>query len=181
MGEFFRVLLDFVRQFWPLHVLGPEEGGVITFWGHPWLTVGPGIYFAIPFFMGVDRLNVKEQVVDLRPQSVTTKDGCTLAVSGAISYEIADPRKALYHVQNFDMSLPTLSLGVMAHFINGRNRDECGDSDALVGEVKAGIVGVAESRWGIRILDVWITDLADHKVYRVISGSDTIVPVEVSR
>ena len=96
-----------------------------------------------------------------------------MAVSGAVSYCVVDPKKAILDVQEVDVSLPALSLGIIAHYVTTHTLEECLSCDELVACVRDGIVGQAAERWGLSIMRVWLTDIAEHTVIRVIGGSET--------
>ena len=96
----------------------PYERGVFLRMGKCKRTLEPGLYFCMPIIDEIQKLDVTPQVINLPNQSITTKEGKTLAVSGAVEYSICDPQKALLEVQNFDASLQNLSMGIIGQYIN---------------------------------------------------------------
>jgi regulator of protease activity HflC (stomatin/prohibitin superfamily) len=77
-----------------------------------------GLVWKLPVLQSISTINTTPQIVDLRAQSVTTKDRATIAVSGAIEYEVCDPVQAIYGVFDFNRNIQSGALGIIAHFLN---------------------------------------------------------------
>jgi len=160
----------------PLTVM-PNERGVLVRKGKIVREAGPGWVWIWPPIDELVSLVVVAQIRDIRAQSVTTSDDKCLAISGAVSYKICNATKAAFRVNNFDDSLETLCLGILAHYVNQRKYADCRKVAGIVEEIKLGIREKATDKWGVQILDVWITDIAIHKVIRVL-GDGGVVPME---
>lgn len=146
----------------------PNERGVFLRMGKYKKTLEPGLYFCFPIIDEIQKLDVTTQVINLPNQSVTTKDGKSLAISGAVEYSIYDSRKALLEVQNFDVSLQNLSMGIIADYIKQRAYQDCIKLNGLEAQIVESIKDRA-SDWGLDITRLWITDLAEHHVYRLMT------------
>ncbi len=167
MNLLFEKLVSFFLnlQFW--FVVFPNEGCVHLRGGKHKRTVKAGFYFKIPIYDNYLKVNVKEQVINLPNQSVTASDGKVLALSGTIKYEISDVRKAILEVLNFDASLQNLAMSLVAEFTR------VNDYNAIISCVYEELAEQAED-WGIEVLAFWLTDYAEHKVYRLM-GNDAPV------
>ena len=180
MGSLIEAIIDFFCKFVPVRILKPYEGGVLTWCGKVRKNVWQGLYLVVPYLHDIDKIDITEQIIDMRPQSVTTRDGKSIAVSGAISYKVIDPQKALFKVQDVDVSLVSLSLGIIAHFVNSHTYDECLVVESLSLEILKGVREQATSKWGLKILNVWVTDVSEHKVLRIMTGGDSqFIPVDM--
>ena len=146
----------------------PYERGVFLRKGKYKRSLEPGLYFCFPVIDEIQKLDVTPQVINLPNQSVTTKDGKTLAISGAVEYSIYDPQKALLDVQNFDASLQNLSMGVIGNYVKQRAYQDCIKQNGFEQEVIERIRDRA-SEWGLKVSRFWITDLARHHVYRLMT------------
>jgi len=166
--DFMKHLIKATKIFPRFAALFPNEGGVFLRMGKYKKTLGPGLYFCFPIIDEIQKLDVTPQVINLPNQSVTTKDSKTLAISGAVEYSICDPRKALLEVQNFDASLQNLSMGIIGDYIKQRSYQDCIKLNGLEGKVIGGIRDRA-SDWGLKVTRFWITDLAQHRVYRLMT------------
>lgn len=168
MDVFLSRLFDFLLRFMPIRIIKPHESGVITRLGKYHRTAQEGICFLLPFLHDMDIVTNPEQVIDLRAQSMTTNDRIAIAVSGAVSYRVEHAEKAIFNVQDYDRSIQALSLGIIAHYVNNHSFEECLNAEELAKQILQGIREKATNKWGLRILNVWITDLAEHKVIRII-------------
>ncbi|GAG88006.1 unnamed protein product [marine sediment metagenome] len=113
------------------------------------------------------KITVTPQVVDLRAQSVMTKDRIDMCFGGAIMYRIRDVRNAMLKVQDYDKSLQVLALGIISRYI-----DQV-DSDLLVIEAVEETIlkGIKEHArgWGVEIMRVYVTDFGTAKNIRILS------------
>lgn len=157
----------------------PNEGAVFLRGGKYRTTLSAGFYWKLPVYDSIQKLDVTTQVINLPNQSVTSKDKHCVAASGAIEYSISDARKALLCVQDFDTSLQNLAMGTIAHYLNRKNYEECTEISGLEREVLEALRRRVKE-WGLFITKFWITDLAEHKVYRIMSH-DTPVSLLVDK
>ncbi len=57
-------------------------------------TLGAGVKFIIPFVDRVRaRVSLKEQMMDVEPQNVITKDNVTIRIDTVVFYQITDAKK----------------------------------------------------------------------------------------
>ena len=146
-----------------LQLVQPDESGVRTTLGSHVGPIEPGWYIYCPLFQEIRLMTITPQVVDLRPQSLRVDDK-DVTVSGAIMYRVSDARKALLNVQDYDRSLTTLALGIIA-------RGELHESEILKG------LREAAAGWGIKVMSVFLTDRGDVVNIRLLTNS-TSVPIE---
>lgn len=134
-----------------------ERGARITF-GNRYRLIGPGLYLIWPLIQRIIRMDVITQVVDLAPQSIRTRDGHDLVVSGSIRYRIVDIEKALFAVQDVDKALSTTALGAILEYVQTRTLSECSDIESVKRELRKGVAEAA-SGWGLKIEFVTLTDM----------------------
>ncbi len=152
-------------------LIAPDEGGVRVTLGNRVSLTPPGWYVVWPLIQVVTSLTVTPQVEDLRAQSIQTADGVSLAVSGAIEYSIRDARKAILCVQDFDDSLKNLALGAIVDFVTTHTLEECGRVDDIKDVVRKALRKHIND-WGIRLMNVYITDLDKHRAIRIMGVND---------
>ena len=64
-------------------------------------TLGAGPQFIVPFLDRIRaKVDLREQIMDVPPQSVITKDNVTIRIDTVVFYQITDARKAIYEIQN---------------------------------------------------------------------------------
>lgn len=169
--------LDRILSWIPrIQLVGPDRGGVRLSLGRYVRTLSPGWYLWWPLIQECHVIPITPQVVDLRGQSVSTKDGFDIVISGAVMYRIVSPEKTILNVQDYDKSLQTLALGIIETFVEKKTLDECLDLDQLRREILEGIRESANI-WGMKIMKIYITDKGSVRNIRVI-GSPGVFPVE---
>ena len=177
--KFLNKLYDTIWKGIPrLETLQPDEAGVKVTLGKYEKVLGPGYYFLWEVFQQIHYLTVTPQWVDLRGQSVFAKYGVNMTVSGAIRYRITDARKALLSINDVDKSLATLALGIILEYVGKREVAECTNPAGLAEEILKGVREQA-SGWGVKVMEVKITDWGTTQNLRVIMNDSTsaIVPV----
>ena len=117
-------------------------------------------------------MDVTEQVIDVRSQSTTTRDGVSVAVGVSIAYRISDPLKAIYAVQDVDVSLSNEALRIVQHFVSAHTFDECNHSDEMADEILRGVREAATARWGVKVFRVGVTDFSRHKAIRLMNVTE---------
>jgi len=156
-------------------VVEPDECGVRITLGTRVKDTPPGWYVHWKLIQSMEKIKVVPQVIDLRGQSITTKDGKSILISGAVQYKVTNARKALLSVYDYDNNLQNVVLGVLARYTAAHTYDECRATGELEKEVLAG-AREAASGWGLRIMQCFVTDLCESRCIRVV-GND-IVPLE---
>ena len=134
--------------------------------GNRYKIIGPGWYFAWPIIQQVIAMEVITQVVDLPPQTVRTDDGVEIIVSGALRYHISDIEKALFKVQDVDKAMATLSLGIILEYVQAHTLDECNHIEGVKKELRKQLADAARG-WGIKIEQIYLTDLGKVKGFRL--------------
>ena len=179
--EWLTRLIDRLLSIFPrLVIIAPDETGVRY---TPKIVRGiyvtnltPGYWIYWPLIQNIEIIKCKTQIVDLRPQSIATKDDQELIISGAIKYRVISARKALLEVYDYDKNVQTLALGVIAKFANQKTYDECKSIKDLEAELLRG-VREAAAGFGLKIMQVYITDLCRAKSFRIM-GETQIVPIQ---
>ena len=113
----------------------------------------------------IQKICVTEQVINLPNQSLTAKDGRVLAMSGTLKYQITNVRKALLEVLDYDMSLQNFAMSALGEYVSL-------SPDLAYFEICEEVrenVSIEAEDWGIEVLGFWLTDYAEHKVYRIMT------------
>ncbi len=152
-------------------LVAPDESGVRVTLGKYIHPTPPGWYIIFPMIQVLAALTITPQVEDLRAQSVMTSDGISVAVSGAIEYSIRDAEKALLRVQDFDKSLKNLALGVIVDFVTSHTLNECRNVEEIK-EIVRKALRAHVNDWGIKLINVYITDLDKHRAIRLMGVND---------
>lgn len=110
---------------------------------------------------------VKPTTMNLIEQSVTTKDNISIVAKAVIKYEIADVEKLLLEVNDPVDAISDMVQGIIREKIINRNYSECNDS-TLTSEISRS-AKIEAKKWGISILDITLTDLAQMRSIRLLN------------
>jgi len=156
-------------------MVDPDEGGVRITARWPFAGVwikdlGAGLYWYVPLFQHIEAVKVKVQVKDLRCQSVWTKDGHELAISGTIRYRVDNAKKAILEVFEYDENIQNTGLKIIFRFVTQRGLDELrGCLADLEREILSGL-REASRGWGLKIEDVGLTDIGRTRNLRLLTN-----------
>ena len=84
-----------------IKILRPWEKGLVERLGKYQRTADSGLTFILPFMEKLTKVDIREQVHDVPPQGVITKDNVVVEVDAVVYYEVTDPVKVKYNVVNF--------------------------------------------------------------------------------
>ena len=115
-------------------------------------TWSTGIHFKVPFIERVARkVNLKEQVVDFPPQPVITKDNVTMQIDTVVFFQITDPKRYTYGVENPIMAIENLSATTLRNIIGDMELDETLTSRETINTKMRASLDEATDPWGIKV------------------------------
>ena len=148
-------LLVFVA-FRIFRILRPFEKGLIERFGKYNREATSGLNIVIP---GIERLivvDMREQVIDVPPQEVITKDNVTITVDAVIYYEPTDPKKLVYNVGDFITAATKLAQTNLRNVIGDLELDAALTSRETINTSLKLILDEATDKWGTRVVRVEI-------------------------
>ena len=139
-----------------LRIVRPFEQGLVENLGKYRSTVEPGLRFVIPFIQRILKVDMREQVVDVPPQEVITKDNVAVTVDAVIYYEPTDPVKLKYAVGNFIIAVTKLAQTNLRNVIGDLQLDDALVSREVINSKLRQILDDATDKWGTRVVRVEI-------------------------
>lgn len=137
-----------------LKIVRPWEKGLVERFGRYQRTVSSGLNFVFPFIEKIRRIDLREQVVDVPPQSVITKDNVVVEVDAVVYYEVTDPVKVAYNVANFYLAATKLAQTNLRNLIGDLALDESLTSREVINTKLRMILDEATDKWGTRVTRV---------------------------
>ena len=135
-------------------ILRPVEVGVIEFLGRYTKTASAGFNWIIPFLSKMYRINITERRVDIDPQSIITKDKLNAVVDGVVYYRVEEAQKAIYNVNNFAASVPSLAKTTLRAVIGKMTLTEANENRDQINEEVEKILSKEVTKWGIDVVRV---------------------------
>ena len=153
IGVFVLAIL-FVYTAAAIRIVRPYEKGIVERLGKYQSTYESGLHFIIPFIDRLSKVDMRENVVDVPPQEVITKDNVVVTVDAVVYYEATDPVKLMYNVANFYMAATKLAQTNLRNVIGEMQLDESLTSREKINAALRQILDDATDKWGVRIVRV---------------------------
>ena len=139
-----------------IRIVQPYQKGVIERLGRYQRTVQPGLNLIIPFVDGIQKVDMREQVVDVPPQEVITKDNVVVTVDAIVYYEATDPIKLVYNVADFYNAATKLAQTNLRNVIGELELDSALTSRDHINTKLREVLDEATDKWGVRVVRVEI-------------------------
>ncbi|MGP6173166.1 SPFH domain-containing protein [Corynebacterium sp. A21] len=128
------------------------EAAVIERLGRYTRTVSGGLTFLFPFIDRVrTKIDTRERVVSFPPQAVITQDNLTVAIDIVVTFQINDPARAIYGVDNYIVGVEQISVATLRDVVGGMTLEETLTSRDVINRRLRGELDAATTKWGLRI------------------------------
>lgn len=133
-------------------VVPQRQAFIIERLGRYSTTLGAGFHLLVPF---VDKIayrhTLKEQVVDVPPQSCITRDNIAVEVDGVLYLQVIDPQKASYGISNYLFASVQLAQTTMRSEMGKLDLDRSFEAREQVNAAIVAAVDKASDPWGIKV------------------------------
>ena len=137
-------------------IIRPYERGLVERLGRYRDTVEPGLRVIVPFVERMERVDMRERVVDVPPQEVITSDNVVVSVDAVIYYEATDPQRLVYNVVDFYLAVSKLAQTNLRNLVGDMQLDEALTSRDTINTKLRDILDDATDKWGTRVVRVEI-------------------------
>lgn len=128
-------------------------GGYLTTWG-------VGLHVKVPLIDRiVNKVSLKERVLDFQPQPVITKDNVTMMIDTVIYFQITDPKLYTYGVENPMNAIENLSATTLRNIIGELELDGTLTSRDVINTRMRSILDEATDPWGIKVNRVEVKNI----------------------
>ena len=119
-----------------------------------------GIHLFLPFIdRPVNRITLKEQVIDFPPQPVITKDNVTIQVDTVVYFQVTDPKLYTYGVQNPLFALENITATTLRNIIGTLDLDESLTSRDIINSQMRSILDETSDPWGVKVIRVELKNI----------------------
>ena len=120
----------------------------------------PGWHFIIPFMDFVrKKLSTKQQILDVEPQSVITKDNVKILVDNVIFYKMMNARDAVYNIESYKAGIVYSATTNMRNILGNMTLDEILSGRDAINQDLLSIIDEITDAYGIKILSVEIKNI----------------------
>ena len=127
------------------------ERGLVERWNAYEKTVEPGLRYILPFAQRIYRVNMREQVIDVPPQEIITEDNVVVTIDAVVYYQITDPVKALYEIEDFELAIVKLAQTTLRNIVGEMSLDTCLTSREKINVELRKVLDEATDKWGTKV------------------------------
>lgn len=171
-------------------VVPQSETRVIERLGRFHSVLSPGLNFIIPFIdkpktiytrrveqgiggrhvvrtVATTVIDLREQVYDFPSQQVITRDNVTTEINALLYFQIIDPKKAVYEIDNLPNAIEKLTQTSLRNVIGELELDETLTSRDTINTKLQAILDDATNKWGVKVNRVELQDITPPESVRV--------------
>jgi regulator of protease activity HflC (stomatin/prohibitin superfamily) len=116
---------------------------------------------------GTTAIDLREQFTDLLPQPVITRDNVTIMVDSVIYWQITDPIKAVYEVNDLVGGIIQLTITAMRNVIGELDLDHALSSRDTINSKLRVMLDDATHKWGVKVTRVELKNINPPEDVRV--------------
>ena len=105
------------------------------------------------------RIDMREQVYDFDKQSVITKDNVMTEINALLYFQVVDPMKAVYEIQNLPVAIEKLTQTTLRNVVGEMELDETLTSRDTINSKLRNVLDDATNKWGVKVNRVELQDI----------------------
>ncbi len=165
------LVLVFIKK--AVVIIPQSETRVIERLGKYYNTLQPGINVIIPFidkpktvvtiirgrYVYSSCIDLREQVYDFAKQNVITKDNIQMQINALLYFQIVDPFKSVYEINNLPNAIEKLTQTTLRNIIGELELDQTLTSRDTINTKLRVVLDDATNKWGIKVNRVELQDI----------------------
>lgn len=133
---------------------------VMERFGQFYKVLEPGWHITIPFVDFIrKKVSVKQQILDIPPQNVITKDNVNISVDNVIFYQVLNAKEAVYNIENYVQGIMYSTITNMRNIIGDMTLDDVLAGRDMINSKLLQIVDNVTDAYGIKLLSVEIKNI----------------------
>ena len=182
------VLLAVIIVSKSITIVSQSETMIIERLGRYQATLKPGVNIIVPFidkaktivtmrngrYLYTNTIDLREQVYDFDKQNVITKDNVQTQINALLYFQIVDPFKAVYEINNLPNAIEKLTQTTLRNIIGELELDETLTSRDTINTKLRAVLDDATNKWGIKVNRVELQDITPPQT--VLQAMDSLPP-----
>ena len=133
---------------------------IVERFGQYYKTLEPGWHLIIPFVDYVrKKVSTKQQILDVPPQNVITKDNVKISVDNVIFYKMLNAKDAVYNIEDYKAGIVYSATTNMRNILGNMTLDEVLSGRDTINQDLLSIIDEVTDAYGIKILSVEIKNI----------------------
>ena len=123
-------------------------------------TLSAGLNFIVPFIDKVAyKVTLKEQVINVPPQEVISKDNAVLLVNAVAYLQVTKPEDAVYGIENYHFAITSLCQTALRSIVGTMDLDDAlSNRESIKNRLKGDIMKEIAT-WGLTVRNIEIMDI----------------------
>ena len=134
-----------------IKVVKEWERGVILRLGRLVGAKGPGLFFIIPFFDRMIKVDLRVVTLDVPRQDVITRDNVTVGVDAVVYFRVVDPEAAVIKVLDHIRATSLISQTTLRNVLGQSELDELLTQREKLNQALQKIIDEQTDPWGIKV------------------------------
>jgi len=146
------VVFGLIVFFKMIRIVPQKQAYIVERLGKYSNTLEAGFHILTPFIDKVAyKHTLKEQAVDVQPQSCITKDNIAVEVDGILYMQVVDPKKASYGINNYQFASAQLAQTTMRSVMGKLELDKTFEERETINSAIVDAVDKASDPWGVKV------------------------------
>lgn len=148
------IIVVVILFFFGMRVVRPTEKGLVERLGKYKKTAEQGFHWIIPLIDRMIKVNITENMIDIEPQTVITRDDLNATVDAVIYFRVLDPKKAVYHADDYWSQITSLARTTLRDIIGKMTLSDANSKrDELNSRLEKELDAQTDA-WGIDVIRV---------------------------
>jgi len=145
------IILAFILGGMAIKIIRPYEKGLVERLGRYQRTLDSGLNLILPFFDTIQKVDMREIVLDVPPQLVITKDNVGVEVDCIIYCQVTDPVRSRYEISNYILASTKLAQTNLRNVIGEMELDQSLSSRDVINSQLRDVLDSATDKWGVKV------------------------------
>ncbi|MEA2054851.1 MAG: nucleotidyltransferase [Candidatus Thermoplasmatota archaeon] len=155
----FLILILIVILASAIKIVREYERGVIFRLGRLLGAKGPGVFFIIPLFDNMVKIDLRENVLDVPSQDAITSDNVPVRVNAVVYLRVMNPEDAVVRIRNYMVATSQMAQTTLRSVIGEVELDEVLREREKINRRLQNILDEATDEWGVKVTAVETKDV----------------------
>jgi len=142
-----------------IRVVQQYERGVVFTLGYLMGAKGPGLFWVVPFFSSMKKVDLRIATHTVPAQEVITRDNVTVKVTAVLYFYVVNPEDAVTKVVNFGQATTQIGQTTLRNVLGQSDLDELLSQRKKINQELQAIIDEHTERWGVKVTAVEVKDI----------------------
>jgi regulator of protease activity HflC (stomatin/prohibitin superfamily) len=120
---------------------------------------GPGWVWTVPFYHATITVDLREEVLDVEPQTTITKDNAPVTVDMLVFMRVTEPEPAVLRVQDYHAAARGMAITTLRAVVGDMELDDVLAKREQINAIMQARLDEVTDRWGVKVNAVEIREI----------------------